>query len=373
MYMGDGNHFGPGNHDDKMGMPGDGGGDGRTNLIVNYLPQNMTQDDMRNLFAAMGEIKTCKLIHDKVSGQSLGYGFVDYVKTEDAKKAIESLNAYHLDNKIIRVSYARPSSDTIQGTNLYITGIPKSWTQKDLECTFSHFGKIITSRVLCDKVTGIPKGVAFVRYDQRGEAETAVAAMNGKIPDSCSDPIQVKFANKPDASKNAMAQAAAASGVYGNPMQFATGAMHHTGPTGAGGPPFRYNLPGPLQPAAAAAAAAAAASGKQMLGGMARFGSGPTGGPGPAPPASTPLNGFVIFVYNLAPDADESVLWQLFGPFGAVQSVKVIRDPETKQCKGYGFVNMAKYEEALMAIQNLNGYNLGQRTLQVSFKTDKKK
>ncbi len=78
--MGEGNHFGGPSHEDKMPGGGDGSGDGRTNLIVNYLPQNMTQDDMRNLFATMGEIKTCKLIHDKVSGQSLGYGFVDYVK-----------------------------------------------------------------------------------------------------------------------------------------------------------------------------------------------------------------------------------------------------------------------------------------------------
>jgi hypothetical protein len=39
----------------------------------------------------------------------------------------------------------------------------------------------------------MPKGVAFVRYDQRGEAENAVAAMNGKIPEGCTDPIQVSW------------------------------------------------------------------------------------------------------------------------------------------------------------------------------------
>ena len=48
--------------------------------------------------------------------------------------------------------------------------------------------------------------------------------------------------------------------------------------------------------------------------------------------------GWCIFVYNLAPDTEESVLWQLFGPFGAVQSVKVIRDLQTNKCKGFGFV-----------------------------------
>jgi ELAV like protein 2/3/4 len=45
-------------------------------------------------------------------------------------------------------------------------------------------------------------------------------------------------------------------------------------------------------------------------------------------------SGWCIFVYNLAPETEENVLWQLFGPFGAVQSVKVIRDLQTNKCKG---------------------------------------
>lgn len=85
----------------------------------------------------------------------------------------------------------------------------------------------------------------------------------------------------------------------------------------------------------------------------------------------TPGPGWCIFVYNLAPEADESVLWQLFGPFGAVTNVKVIRDFATNKCKGFGFVTMTNYEEAAMAIASLNGYRLGDRVLQVSFKTTK--
>lgn len=81
--------------------------------------------------------------------------------------------------------------------------------------------------------------------------------------------------------------------------------------------------------------------------------------------------GWCIFVYNLSPEADESVLWQLFGPFGAVTNVKVIRDFTTNKCKGFGFVTMTNYDEAAMAIASLNGYRLGERVLQVSFKTSK--
>lgn len=84
-------------------------------------------------------------------------------------------------------------------------------------------------------------------------------------------------------------------------------------------------------------------------------------------------SGWCIFVYNLAPETEENVLWQLFGPFGAVQSVKVIRDLQTNKCKGFGFVTMTNYDEAVVAIQSLNGYTLGNRVLQVSFKTNKGK
>ena len=40
----------------------------RTNLIVNYLPQTMTQEEIRSLFSSIGEVESCKLIRDKVTG-----------------------------------------------------------------------------------------------------------------------------------------------------------------------------------------------------------------------------------------------------------------------------------------------------------------
>lgn len=48
-----------------------GGGqeDSKTNLIVNYLPQQMTQEEIRSLFSSIGEVESCKLIRDKVTGE----------------------------------------------------------------------------------------------------------------------------------------------------------------------------------------------------------------------------------------------------------------------------------------------------------------
>lgn len=53
-----------------------------------------------------------------------------------------------------QVSYARPSSDSIKDANLYISGLPKTMTQKDVEDMFTQYGRIINSRVLVDQASG---------------------------------------------------------------------------------------------------------------------------------------------------------------------------------------------------------------------------
>uniref|UniRef100_A0A8C4SGK8 RRM domain-containing protein n=1 Tax=Erpetoichthys calabaricus TaxID=27687 RepID=A0A8C4SGK8_ERPCA len=79
--------------------------DSKTNLIVNYLPQNMTQEELKSLFGSIGEIESCKLVRDKITGQSLGYGFVNYVDPKDAEKAINTLNGLRLQTKTIKVRH----------------------------------------------------------------------------------------------------------------------------------------------------------------------------------------------------------------------------------------------------------------------------
>ncbi|XP_049807225.1 ELAV-like protein 1 isoform X2 [Schistocerca nitens] len=357
----------------------------KTNLIVNYLPQTMTQEEIRSLFSSIGEVESCKLIRDKVTGQSLGYGFVNYHRPEDAEKAINTLNGLRLQNKTIKVSYARPSSEAIKGANLYVSGLPKNMTQQDLENLFSPYGRIITSRILCDNITvrqfvsgagdSLPclsKGVGFIRFDQRIEAERAIQELNGTVPKGSTEAITVKFANNPSNNNKAIPPLAAylapQARRFGGPIHHPTGRFRYIPLSPLSSSP--YGLP--LWPDARDC------TGKTMLAinkGLQRYS--PLAGdllansmlPGNAMNGS----GWCIFVYNLAPETEENVLWQLFGPFGAVQSVKVIRDLQTNKCKGFGFVTMTNYDEAVVAIQSLNGYTLGNRVLQVSFKTNKSK
>ncbi|XP_040977755.1 ELAV-like protein 3 isoform X2 [Aquila chrysaetos chrysaetos] len=323
--------------------------DSKTNLIVNYLPQSMSQEELRSLFGSLGDIESCKLVRDKVTGQSLGYGFVNYVEAGDADKAISTLNGLKLQTKTIKVSYARPSSASIRDANLYVSGLPKAMGQKEMEQLFSQYGRIITSRILVDQVTGVSRGVGFIRFDKRVEAEEAVRGLHGQKPLGAAEPITVKFANSPgQKSGGALLSLCPSARRYG--------ALHH--------PPQRFRLDNLLNVAYGVKSPLSllprfSPLAIEAVPGLAGVGLGAPGA------------GWCIFVYNLAPEADESVLWQLFGPFGAVTNVKVIRDFATNKCKGFGFVTMTNYEEAAMAIASLNGYRLGDRVLQVSFKTSK--
>lgn len=73
-----------------------------TNLIVNYLPQTMTEAEMKSLFEQIDYVERCKLIKNKLN-QSLCYGFVKYAKPESAERAIQRFNGLKIENKIVKV------------------------------------------------------------------------------------------------------------------------------------------------------------------------------------------------------------------------------------------------------------------------------
>ncbi|CAH8610328.1 unnamed protein product [Heterobilharzia americana] len=163
----------------------------RTNLIVNYLPQTMSQEEMRALFSKIGKLVSCKLIRDKLTGQSLGYGFVNYVDAADAERAIRGLNKMRLQNKTIKVSLARPSCESIKGANLYICGLPKFMTESDWRNYFTHVEKLL------------PQEFFLIALQVNPKAELAIQQFNGYRVGSMADsPLVVKFANIPTSGKN---------------------------------------------------------------------------------------------------------------------------------------------------------------------------
>jgi ELAV/HuD family splicing factor len=285
---------------------------------------------------------------------------------DDAAKAIATLNGLQLQNKKIKVAYSR-NGDKVKGANLYIKGLPASVTQDMLQEMFTKFGTIIQARVITDQTTGQSKGVGFVLFDTRDQAESAMAEMDGATPPGCTQPLTVKFAED-NAGKARPPTAPMPGGVSAIPTRggYNTARGGYTrggfaGPMRRGGSMNRYN---PMAGGAAYGGGAAAGNGGYGYE-DATYSQMPQNG------GASGDGGFVLFVYNIGPDADESALWQLFTPFGSILKVNVIRDFQKNVGKGYGFVTMSSYAEAMNAIQQLNGYKYYGKPLQVSFKSNK--
>ena len=81
------------------------------NLYISNLSYNITDADLRELFADYGEITSAKVITDRETGRSRGFGFVELSDDELAKKAIEELNQASYDEKIINVTEAIPREE----------------------------------------------------------------------------------------------------------------------------------------------------------------------------------------------------------------------------------------------------------------------
>ncbi len=77
-------------------------------LYIGNLPHSLTEDGLRDLFSSLGEIKSANLILDRYTGQSRGFGFVEYKNKQDAEKAIKELNGSEVEGRKILVNEARP-------------------------------------------------------------------------------------------------------------------------------------------------------------------------------------------------------------------------------------------------------------------------
>ncbi|NDV69868.1 RNA-binding protein [Dysgonomonas sp. 25] len=81
------------------------------NIFIAGLSYRVNDADLRELFAEYGEIASSKVIMDRQTGRSKGYGFVELSDEEAGKKAIEELNGAEYDGRTISVSEARPREE----------------------------------------------------------------------------------------------------------------------------------------------------------------------------------------------------------------------------------------------------------------------
>src|SRR5258708_32521284 len=81
------------------------------NIYVSNLSFKVRDEDLREFFTPFGEVAAAKIIMDKITSQSRGFGFVEMPDDAAAKKAIAELDGATVENRAIKVNEARPKED----------------------------------------------------------------------------------------------------------------------------------------------------------------------------------------------------------------------------------------------------------------------
>ncbi|KAA6389796.1 MAG: putative ELAV like protein 2/3/4 [Streblomastix strix] len=149
-------------------------------LIMNFLPQQVTNEDVHGLFSQFGTIVNIKIIRDKGTGLCVGYGFIEFARAEEAAMAIRLGNGRELGSKRVKVWYSRKPTPDMKGSNVYLQNYGPELEGWQLVELFSKFGTVININMLRDK-SGKSRGAGFVRMDTNLQALNAVNALNGSL------------------------------------------------------------------------------------------------------------------------------------------------------------------------------------------------
>ena len=84
------------------------------NIYVGNLPWDLTEEDLREAFAAFGEVETAKIVTDRETGRARGFGFVEMPNKDEGTAAISGLNEKDLKGRSIKVNEARPRTENRQ-------------------------------------------------------------------------------------------------------------------------------------------------------------------------------------------------------------------------------------------------------------------
>lgn len=86
-----------------------------TKLFVGSLSWNVNDSQLKDFFAAAGNVVSATVIMDRETNRSKGFGFVEMSSDDEAKAAIDQLNGKELDGRAVTVSEARPREDRPRG------------------------------------------------------------------------------------------------------------------------------------------------------------------------------------------------------------------------------------------------------------------
>jgi RNA recognition motif-containing protein len=156
-------------------------------LWVGDLQYWMDESYLHSCFVHTGEVQSVKIIRNKQTGYSEGYGFIEFVSHAAAEKILQSFNGTQMPNtdQPFRLNWAsfgigerRPEAGPDH--SIFVGDLAPDVTDYNLQETFrSRYNTVKGAKVVTDAITGRSKGYGFVRFGDEAERNRAMTEMNG--------------------------------------------------------------------------------------------------------------------------------------------------------------------------------------------------
>jgi polyadenylate-binding protein len=154
-------------------------------FFLQNLDKSIDNKALYDTFCVFGSILSCKIATDP-SGESRGYGFVQFERDEAAQVAIDKLNGMLINDKKVYVGpFVRKQdrenvSSNVKFSNVYVKNLGDTVTDDELKEIFGKYGTITSAVVMCDS-DGKSRCFGFVNFENVDDAAQAVEELNGKV------------------------------------------------------------------------------------------------------------------------------------------------------------------------------------------------
>lgn len=166
-------------------------------LYVGNLHDKIPESLLFEIFSQIGPVESCKLIKDKNTSESAGYGFVDFYDHYTAAMALQYLNGKVIYGMELKVNWAfagGQKEDTTNHYHIFVGELGLEIDDKALYTAFAPFGSISDARIMMDPLLNRSRGFGFVAYRKKEDAERAIREMNGEWIGS--RPVRCRWANQ---------------------------------------------------------------------------------------------------------------------------------------------------------------------------------
>uniref|UniRef100_A0A1D1XID7 Ribonucleoprotein, chloroplastic n=1 Tax=Anthurium amnicola TaxID=1678845 RepID=A0A1D1XID7_9ARAE len=196
----------------------EGGGEKRRKLHVANLPWDFTAPDMRELFGQCGTVTDVEIIKQK-NGKSRGFAFITMSSAEAARAVIEKFDSYELQERIIRVEFAksmkktssRPAGSAMETRHkIYVSNLAWKARSSNLRELFSAKFKPVSARVVFNTPSGKAAGYGFVSFSTKEEMEAAISELDGE--ELMGRPVRLKISERKDDNSGSETEATEING-----------------------------------------------------------------------------------------------------------------------------------------------------------------